>query len=153
MIETVYYTHSTIAQVLAALVALTGVFAVFRVSALLKRVEGYAQIFYNVAEGWEVPKASKINLWAAKLGKDYPKIISDMRLIETQLKKKKLPYQAEMEGSQYMTEKLFHKTRVIKILTVAYVIFSVLLVLGSVYILLNPFLKMGGIIILHLMEV
>lgn len=75
MIETVYYTYSTIAQVLAALVALTGVFAVFRVSALLKRVEGYAQIFYNVAEGWEVPKASKINLWAAKLGKDYPKAI------------------------------------------------------------------------------
>lgn len=50
MDNTLYYTLSTIPQVIAALIALTGVFIALRVEALHKRIMGFG---YRVLDTWE----------------------------------------------------------------------------------------------------
>lgn len=47
MDTTLFYFFSTIAQVIGAIVALTGVFAIFKIRLLKEDIGGHSQVFYN----------------------------------------------------------------------------------------------------------
>jgi len=47
MDTTLFYFFSTLAQVIAAIVALTGVFAIFKIQLLKEEIEGQGQVFYD----------------------------------------------------------------------------------------------------------
>ena len=82
MSDTIYYTFSTIPQVLAAFAALVGVFAIFKFQLIEKSLDGIAQNFFELAkESYLVSKEDVENLKKAKIARIQTNIIHWMNQI------------------------------------------------------------------------
>ncbi|MCX6233490.1 MAG: hypothetical protein NT175_02025 [Bacteroidetes bacterium] len=158
MENSIYYTFSTIAQVLAGILALLGAFAIFKIPLFRNRLSGLAQNFYDETDNLI---KTRVSFPASKIGDLKKNMISRnyfqlLRSMEESLKVYKESPDVKEKDIQkfnnyyqeykmlYISEKaLMSKTRIV-------LIYTVTIILGSIFII--PFANVisRGIFILLL---
>lgn len=152
----IYYTFSTIAQVLSGFIALSGVFILFKIQDLRKIQLIQAQQFYNYMSGSGLTESSfhgcpsiAANLKTLRLAESTSGMLDEIIYILNDDSVKKIYQYKSLQNWKSIIEKIETAKTTIKVLTIISIILGVLTIIYSIIILsLTPMISKSSSLII-----
>jgi hypothetical protein len=140
--NSIYYTFSTIAQVLAGFIALSGVFILFKIQDLRKIQLIRAQQFYNYMSGSGLPESSfhgcpsiAADLKTLRLAESTSGMLEEINYILNDDNVKKIHQYKSLQNWKSNIEKIESVRTTVKVLTIISIILGVLTIIYSLIVL------------------
>lgn len=146
-LNSIYYTFSTIAQMLAGFIALSGVFVLFKLQELNKMQLIQAQYFYNYMSGSGLTESSfhgcpniAVNLSTLRKAESTAGMIEEINFILSDEKVKNIYQYKSLQSWKTIIEKVEKFKNMIKTLTITSIILGIITIIYSLIILGNAHL-------------